>query len=307
MRAHHLNGDRAAALRAFDRCRTTLTRELGTDPLPETLALHQQILQAEAAPEAPTPAAARPAEPANAEPAWLYRLGATGLVLWVLATVLQLAAMLLGWLQGSLVTGGDPGAEALPRLLANPATLAELHGQRYLLIPLGLLLLPAYGAWYAALRAAARRRGQALGGLGWLGLGLGGLEVAAQTISRAVTVAQVSVLPGAYAQAGAEQRSVLVTVWDLLRQMASIFASLSAAAHPAAIALLALATLAAARQGLAGLRWPRGVAVSGLLLYALNLIYTFLIPGTAWAVPLGLGLAAATYAWLLVLAAALWR
>jgi len=47
MRAHHLGGDRAAALRAFDRCRTALSRELGTDPLPETLALHRQILQAE--------------------------------------------------------------------------------------------------------------------------------------------------------------------------------------------------------------------------------------------------------------------
>src|SRR5574342_976118 len=47
MRAHALSGDRAAALRAFDRCRASLARDHGTDPLPETLGLHAQILRGE--------------------------------------------------------------------------------------------------------------------------------------------------------------------------------------------------------------------------------------------------------------------
>ncbi|MEX2536288.1 MAG: BTAD domain-containing putative transcriptional regulator [Trueperaceae bacterium] len=43
MRLHYLSGDRAAALRAFGRCRDTVQRELGVDPLPETVALAAEI------------------------------------------------------------------------------------------------------------------------------------------------------------------------------------------------------------------------------------------------------------------------
>lgn len=301
MRAHHLAGDRAAALRAFDRCRTELSRELGTDPLPETLQLHQQILRDEA-PMRPPGAPATTAPVVNVLPAWLPRLAALGVGLWVLATGAQLLAMLLGWLRGTLVTASDPGAQALPALLANPAALAELHQQRYLLVPLGLLLLPAYLAWFAALRPFGAARGAA-----WLGLALGAGDALAQTLSRAVTVAQVSVLPGAYAAAPAEQRLMFVTLWDLLRQLAAIFGTLSAAAHPLAVGALAAATLLALRADRPALRWPRAIAVSGLAVYGLNLVYTLFVPGAAWAVPLGIVLAIATYAWLLALAAALWR
>ena len=43
MRLHYLSGDRAAALRAFRRCRETLELELGVEPLPETVALANEI------------------------------------------------------------------------------------------------------------------------------------------------------------------------------------------------------------------------------------------------------------------------
>ena len=43
MRLHHLAGDRVAALRAFERCREMLRRELGVEPLPGTLALLEAI------------------------------------------------------------------------------------------------------------------------------------------------------------------------------------------------------------------------------------------------------------------------
>lgn len=57
MRLHYLAGDRAAALRAFDRCEQQLKHELGTRPSAATLALLATIEAAEdttAAPAAPT-------------------------------------------------------------------------------------------------------------------------------------------------------------------------------------------------------------------------------------------------------------
>jgi DNA-binding SARP family transcriptional activator len=45
MEAHYRAGEQEQALRAFERCRTVLGQELGIDPLPETLTLHQRMLQ----------------------------------------------------------------------------------------------------------------------------------------------------------------------------------------------------------------------------------------------------------------------
>jgi len=46
MRAHAAAGDRAAALKAYERCRRLLADELGADPSAETQALHLDILRA---------------------------------------------------------------------------------------------------------------------------------------------------------------------------------------------------------------------------------------------------------------------
>jgi DNA-binding SARP family transcriptional activator len=43
IRLHYLQGDRGAALAAFERLRTTLAQELGVDPMPDTLALVRHI------------------------------------------------------------------------------------------------------------------------------------------------------------------------------------------------------------------------------------------------------------------------
>lgn len=59
MRLHALNRNRAAALRAYHVCATTLRRELGVDPGPETRAQYERILNAEKpelAPPAPVTA-----------------------------------------------------------------------------------------------------------------------------------------------------------------------------------------------------------------------------------------------------------
>ncbi len=44
MRLHSHLGDRAEALRVFERCRTLLSEELGVDPSPETMSLHRELL-----------------------------------------------------------------------------------------------------------------------------------------------------------------------------------------------------------------------------------------------------------------------
>lgn len=60
MRLHHLMGDRAAALAAFQRCRQRLAEELGTRPAAPTLELAREI---ERGGDLPPPRSARPAVP----------------------------------------------------------------------------------------------------------------------------------------------------------------------------------------------------------------------------------------------------
>ncbi len=56
MEAHYRAGEQDQALRAFARCRTVLSEELGVDPMPETIALHTHILQSPPqSPRAPLP------------------------------------------------------------------------------------------------------------------------------------------------------------------------------------------------------------------------------------------------------------
>jgi DNA-binding SARP family transcriptional activator/tetratricopeptide (TPR) repeat protein len=54
MRLHYLSGDRAAALRAFDRCERVLRQELGVAPSADTLALRATIVSASSAAHALT-------------------------------------------------------------------------------------------------------------------------------------------------------------------------------------------------------------------------------------------------------------
>ena len=56
MRLHALNGDRAAALRVYHSCMTTLVRELGVEPGPTTQSVYEQLLKLEATPPSPSAA-----------------------------------------------------------------------------------------------------------------------------------------------------------------------------------------------------------------------------------------------------------
>jgi predicted ATPase/DNA-binding SARP family transcriptional activator len=58
MRLHALNGDRAAALRAYHACATILQRELGVEPGPSTCEAHERLLSLDTAPIPPPGAGA---------------------------------------------------------------------------------------------------------------------------------------------------------------------------------------------------------------------------------------------------------
>ena len=45
MTSHYAAGEQDAARAAYERCRRALSEELGVDPLPETMSLHERILR----------------------------------------------------------------------------------------------------------------------------------------------------------------------------------------------------------------------------------------------------------------------
>jgi hypothetical protein len=227
----------------------------------------------------------------------------------VVFTVAGLGFALFGAASGEFVSPGDPGGEALPRLLLYPGVLENLFRQLTLLLPTGLLWLPAYVAWFAALRVAAGRGGWTVMAPAWVGVSLGGLDSMLQLATRAVSLIQLTVLPRAYAASPPDQRLALSTLWDVLRQTAALLGTAGALVNPAAVGLLCLATLAVVRAG-----WPaplpeaRSLARAGLAVAALTLVYTFFSPPALAALwlPLGLALALANYAWLAWLAGSFW-
>ena len=72
MRLHGLNGDRAEALRAYERCATVLRRELGVEPGIATRRIRNQISRGEIQPPPASEASSRRSEPAlvGREPEW---------------------------------------------------------------------------------------------------------------------------------------------------------------------------------------------------------------------------------------------
>jgi DNA-binding SARP family transcriptional activator/predicted ATPase len=72
MRLHGLNGDRAEALRAYERCATVLRRELGVEPGMATRRIRDQISRADIQPQSAPEMPAHSSEPAlvGREPEW---------------------------------------------------------------------------------------------------------------------------------------------------------------------------------------------------------------------------------------------
>jgi DNA-binding SARP family transcriptional activator len=130
MEAHFCAGEQDQALRAFERCREVLVRELGVDPLPETVALHQRILQTLPTLPRPSPPALPPALPALS-PALSLRLPFVGREReWtLLSSLLQQA--LAGQSRVAFLSG-EPGI-GKTRLLEELAGLATARGARVLM------------------------------------------------------------------------------------------------------------------------------------------------------------------------------
>ena len=63
MEAHAADGNRAEALRVYERCRRLLADELGAYPSPETESVYQRLLQAPPAPKRPPPERPAPGQP----------------------------------------------------------------------------------------------------------------------------------------------------------------------------------------------------------------------------------------------------
>jgi DNA-binding SARP family transcriptional activator len=123
MEAHYRQGEQDQALRAFERCRVILAKELGVDPLPETLALHQRFLQ--------TPPSLPPLPIAALPPALSLRLPFVGREReWTLLSgVLQQVMDGRGQI---VLVAGEPGI-GKTRLLEELAGLATARGVRVLM------------------------------------------------------------------------------------------------------------------------------------------------------------------------------
>ena len=123
MESYYRQGEQDRALRAFERCRAILADELGVDPLPETLALHERILQT------PPPMPRR--TPAALPPALALRLPFVGREReWT-----QLSGVLQQALDGRgqiVLVAGEPGI-GKTRLLEELAGLATARGARVLM------------------------------------------------------------------------------------------------------------------------------------------------------------------------------
>jgi DNA-binding SARP family transcriptional activator len=288
MQAQAASGNRAAALATFERCRATLSRELGVDPSPETIAIHEQLLRE----DQPLPNIPITLPVNSSVPIWLSRLGGLGFALWALITGLGFALSIAGLIQGAVISPGDPGTYALPYLANHPQTLANLNQHLYLFFPTGWLLFFGYLAWFQYLRRAQPS-------LAWLGLAAGLADALTQTLGQSLGLAQLAVLPAAYIAAPVSQQLTLITIWDLMRQFASIAGVIGLIANPLALLLLLWASHT---QPLLS----KSLIWVGIAIVILSLAY-YLLPDGPLALILGIGLVFGLRLWLIGLGISLWR
>jgi DNA-binding SARP family transcriptional activator/ABC-type transport system substrate-binding protein len=96
MEAHTAAGNRADALRVYERCRRLLAEELGAYPSPETEAIYRGLLEAPAAPAAAAVAVEAPVLDAAPAPARTPRKRVAAVTLAIAATVAAAAGVMVG-------------------------------------------------------------------------------------------------------------------------------------------------------------------------------------------------------------------
>jgi ABC-type transport system substrate-binding protein/DNA-binding SARP family transcriptional activator len=153
MKAHVATGNRAEALRVYERCRRLLAEELGTYPSPETESVYRGLLEAPPAPaEAASPRAplrdAAPVAPAERGPgiARARRVASRKRLAAAAVTVATAAALLTGILASK---GGDPH----PNVAANSIVALDSSGSIVETVRVGarpVAIIPAAGALWVA-------------------------------------------------------------------------------------------------------------------------------------------------------------
>ena len=163
MQAHALGGNRAEALRVYERCRTFLAAELGAYPSPETESIYRELLEAPvAAPEtAPPDEPVRPQRAARPVRRWSTRharIGALG------AAVLVGAALAVAAFH--VVSGGTVHLQTLGLDRCSPLAYEGRGSPRFLIaadLPLERGLLATTRPMVEAMTLALARRGYRAG------------------------------------------------------------------------------------------------------------------------------------------------
>ena len=133
MEAHAADGNRADALRVYERCRRLLADELGAYPSPETESVYQRLLQAPPAPKRPPPERPAPERPAPGQPSAAGR-GRRVSRPRLLAAAALAVVVATGVLVGVATTSGGQKQVAVP---ANSVAALDPDGSVTTILPVG--------------------------------------------------------------------------------------------------------------------------------------------------------------------------
>jgi len=151
MEAHAADGNRAEALRVYERCRRLLADELGAYPSPETESVYQRLLQAPPAPKRPPPQRPAPQRPAPGPPPAAARGRRVARPRLLAAAALAVVAA-TGVLIGVAATSGGQTPVAVP---ANSVAAIDPDGSVTTTLPVGAHPVAAVAAagslWVASL------------------------------------------------------------------------------------------------------------------------------------------------------------
>jgi YVTN family beta-propeller protein len=142
MEAHAAGGNRAEALRVYERCRRLLADELGAYPSPETESVYQRLLQAPSAPKRPPPERPAPERPAPGPPSAAGR-GRRVARPRLMAAAALAVVVATGVVVGVATTSGGQNQVAVP---ANSVVALDPDGSVTAILPVGVHPVAAVAA-----------------------------------------------------------------------------------------------------------------------------------------------------------------
>jgi len=142
MEAHAADGNRAEALRVYERCRRLFADELGAYPSPETESVYWRLLQAPPAPKRPPPERPAPERPAPGQPSAAGR-GRSVARPRLLAAATLAVVVATGVAVGVAATSGGQNQVAVP---ANSVVALDPDGSVTTILPVGARPVAAVAA-----------------------------------------------------------------------------------------------------------------------------------------------------------------